>query len=202
MLAFPVLPGQGWSVHKRPLWRTQLAESVSGREVRRALYRNPRYEFEVKFEGLASDAAHPGLQAHSLQALMAFFHQCQGRLNSFVYSDPVDCYAAGQVIGTGDGATAIFVAPRDVETFREPVGWVQNVAALYANGVALDPATWSLGAPNLVTLATAPASGVVITADFWFGFLCRLDDDILDVEQFMKELHSVGSFKFKSVRSS
>ena len=49
--AFPALPGQGWSVHKRPTFATRLAPHVSGREVRASLYAAPLWEFEVTFDG-------------------------------------------------------------------------------------------------------------------------------------------------------
>ena len=36
--SFPSLAGQGWSVHKKPIFSTIVASHVSGREVRDALY--------------------------------------------------------------------------------------------------------------------------------------------------------------------
>ena len=52
----PTLAGQGWSVHKTPLFSTLVASHVSGREVRDALYANPIWRFELTFDGLASDS--------------------------------------------------------------------------------------------------------------------------------------------------
>ena len=49
--SFPTLAGQGWSVHKKPIFSTLIASHVSGREVRDALYQNPIWEFELKFDG-------------------------------------------------------------------------------------------------------------------------------------------------------
>ena len=48
----PALPGQGWSVHKKPTFATIVASHVSGREVRDALYVNPIWQFELTFDGL------------------------------------------------------------------------------------------------------------------------------------------------------
>ncbi len=47
---FPTLAGQGWSVHKTPLFSTIVASHVSGREVRDALYQNPIWRFELTFD--------------------------------------------------------------------------------------------------------------------------------------------------------
>jgi hypothetical protein len=44
--SFPTLAGLGFSVHKKPMFSTIVAQHVSGREVRDALYQNPIWEFE------------------------------------------------------------------------------------------------------------------------------------------------------------
>src|ERR1700687_5842477 len=89
--SFPALPGQGWSVHKKPTFSTLVASHVSGREVRDALYQNPIWQFELRFDGLGSDSvAYPGVGAQSLQSLMGLYLQCQGQYGTFLYSDPTD----------------------------------------------------------------------------------------------------------------
>ena len=72
MLTFPALMGQGWSVHKRPTWTTLVAEHVSGREVRDQLWQNPRWEFELLFDGLdgTPSGQYEALGAQSLQQLL------------------------------------------------------------------------------------------------------------------------------------
>lgn len=200
MLEFPNLPGMGWPIKKRLLWNTKLAESVSGREARVSRWRNPRYEFEVNFAALASNAQYPGAGDRSLQNLVSFVHQCQGRTNPFVFYDQTDNYAAGAILGQGDGATLSFTAQRTIGQFAEPVGWVQNVAAVYVDGAATD--AWDLVQPNQIAFTAAPAAGAVLTADFWFGYVCRLDDDAVDLAQIADNLWQGASFKFKSVRQS
>ena len=117
---FPILPGQGWSVHKKPKFATIVASHGSGREVRQALYANPLWEFELTFEGLASDSqSHPGLQSQSLQAIMGLFLQCQGQFGSFTYFDPTDFSVATQPFGTGDGVTTTFQLTRALGGFAE-----------------------------------------------------------------------------------
>ena len=51
--SFPALPGQSWSVHKRPTFSTRVAAHVSGREVRTPFFAHTLYEFELTFDGLA-----------------------------------------------------------------------------------------------------------------------------------------------------
>ena len=198
---FPTLAGQGWSVHKRPTFSTRVASHVSGREVRGALYAATLYEFELTFDALASTptTALSGLGPTSMQALLGFYLQCQGQLATFLYVDPTDSLAIGQVIATGDGTTASFTLVRTLGAFTEPVSYVTQVHAVYVNGAA--QSGYSLAAPNVVAFAAAPSAGAIVSADFTYAFLCRFLDDQQDFENVMNGLWSVGSLKFRSVRS-
>jgi hypothetical protein len=199
---FPSLPGQGWSVHKKPIFVTIVAPHVSGREVREPLYANPIWQFELKFDGLASDAtSYPGLGAQSLQTLMGLFLQCQGQWGTFLYVDPTDCMAAGQTIASGDGLTTSFTFARLLGGFFEPVGWVTSVSQVTVAG-AVQTSGWSLAAPNALVFASAPASGAAIAASFAYAFQCRFDDDAADFEQAMQNLWALESLKFRSVRTN
>lgn len=198
----PTLAGQGWSVHKTPLFSTLVAPHVSGREVRDALYQNPIWRFELTFDGLGSDAvSYPGVGAQSLQALMGFYLQCQGQFGTFLYSDPTDNAVANEVFATGDGATTAFTVSRSLGGFLEPVGWVTSVSQVTVGGAA-QGSGWSLNAPNSLVFATAPASGAAIGASFSYAFQCRFEDDTVDFEEFMQSLWRVDLLKFRSVRTS
>ena len=198
----PTLPGQGWSVHKKPLFSTVVASHVSGREVRDPLYQNPIWQFELTFDGLGSDAvSYPGVGAQSLQSLMGFYLQRQGQCGAFLYQDPTDSAVANQILATGDGATTTFTFSRSLGGFLEPVGWVTNVSQVTIGGAA-QGSGWSLNAPNSLVFSTAPANGALIAASFSYAFQCRFEDDSLDFDQFMQNLWRVDSLKFRSVRTS
>ena len=201
--SFPVLAGQGWSVHKRPTFSTRVASHVSGREVRRSLYAGTLYEYEVTFDGLASNAvvgSLAGLGASSLQTLLGFYLTCQGQFGTFLYTDPSDNAVKGQAIATGDGATTNFTMVRSIGGFTEPVSWVTAISNVYVGGAALSAST--ITQPNIVTLPSAPAAGAAITADFTFAFVCRFLDDQEDFENIMLGLWQMQSLKFRSVRTS
>jgi hypothetical protein len=200
--SFPVLPGQGWSLHKKPLFSTLVASHASGREVRDSLWQYPLWEFEATFDALASDSASwPGLGAQSLQTLMGLFLQCQGQLGTFLYADPTDSLASAQGLGLGTGTQTAFPMGRALGGFFEPVGWVTAITNVTLGGVA-QASGWSLTAPNTLVFASAPASGVAVAASFSYAFQCRFLDDALDFEAFMQNLWSARSVKFRSVRSS
>ena len=199
--SFPVLPGQGWSVHKRPTFSTRVSSHVSGREVRRPNYADALYKFELTFDGLASSGL-TGLGVNSLQTLLGFYLSCGGQYGTFLYTDPSDSAVAGQLIGTGDGVTTAFTMVRAIGGFSEPVGWVTAVSNVYLAGKPQLPAATTLATPNTLTFTAAPAAGAAITADFTYAFVCRFLDDQEDFENVMSGLWQLQSLKFRSVRTS
>jgi uncharacterized protein (TIGR02217 family) len=124
--------------------------------------------------------------------LLAFFEARGGRLAGFRFRDPTDwksCApsaqpaASDQPLGTGDGTRKVFqlskIYGETVRAIAKPVAGTVKVAvagaALAANAFAVDTAT------GLVTLATAPAAGAIVTAGFEFDTPVRFDLDRLDV---------------------
>lgn len=198
--AFPSLAGQGWSVHKRPTFSTRMAKHISGREVRAPFFSFPLYEFEVVFDGLDSAGSFPGLGASSLQSLMGLYLACQGSYGTFLYTDPTDNAATAQLLGTGDAVNTIFTFQRTLGSAVEPVSYVTSVSNVYLNGVD-QPSGWALTAPRTLTFASAPGSGVAVTATFAYAFECRFLDDQVDFENFMAGLWKVDSLKFRSVKN-
>ncbi|WP_395664561.1 DUF2460 domain-containing protein [Methylocella sp.] len=198
-LMFPSLPGQGWSVYKRPTFSTRVATHVSGREARLALYAAPVYEFEATFDALCSDGSAPGVGAGSLQSLLGLYLQCQGRHGTFLYVDPGDHDAVAEPVGAGDGETTSFVLTRAIGGYAEPVNWATSVSAVYLDGAA-QPAGWTLEAPNRLVFTTPPAAGVAVCADFAFAYECRFSDDQAEFENFMAGLWRAQSVKFQSVK--
>ncbi len=197
--SFPVLSGQGWSVHKRPSFSTRVASHISGREVRAPFYASGLYEFEVTFDGLASNATYPGLGTNSLQSLMGLYLQCQGQFGTFLYTDPTDNAVTGQAIATGDGSTKVFTFVRTLGGATERASWVTSVSNVYLNGVN-QPSGWTLTTPNTLTFTTAPGNLVAITASFSYAFNCRFLDEQVDFENIMNGLWLVQSLKFRSVK--
>lgn len=196
--SLPSLPGLSWNVHKKPTFSTRVSSHTSGREVRAGLYARALYEFELEYEALDSNGAHPNLQSQSLQTLLGFYLQCQGQLNTFLYTDPNDNTASGQNVGTGDGTTKSFILPRTIGGFSEPASYVTNISSILLNGTPTGAYTFT--APNIITFTTAPGAGVIITANFTFAFQCRFMEDQLDFENVMKSIWSLKSLKFRSVR--
>jgi uncharacterized protein (TIGR02217 family) len=125
-----------------------------------------------------------------MAALTAFFEARRGRLYGFRFRDFADfkscapgeaVAATDQRIGTGDGARRSFGLSKaygDHERrIRKPVEGSVRVAVegVETTAFAVDHATGE------VTLAAAPASGVLVTAGFVFDTPVRFDADRIEV---------------------
>lgn len=215
---FPALAGQDFSVRKKPVFSTIVANHVSGREVRYGNYLNPVWNFELKFEGLdgTSSGQYGGLGAQSLQALMGLFLQMQGQYGTFLFYDPTDYTVKNQAFGTGDGTTTSFQLQRTLGAFSESVTQpvLQSMMLNFPGSlpVSASPPVISVAgvvqtssaytiSNGLVTFSSAPLTGSALTWSGYFGFLCRFDGDSLDFEQFMANLWKAESVKFRSLRA-
>jgi hypothetical protein len=198
--SFPSLPGVGFPVRKKRVFSTEVAKHVSGRQVRKANYAYPLYQFELVVEGLDQNSVWAALSNASYQALMGLYLQVQGQFGTFLYTDPDDYSVTAQSEGTGDGSTTSFTLYRTFGGFVDPVGWVTSLENVYLNGVLQSSSTYSLTEPNTLVFDTAPGAGVAITVDMQFAFNCRFLADDQEFEEFMSGLYSVSSLKFESVK--
>lgn len=188
-----------------PERRTQIVELASGDEERNASWANSRRRY---------DAAYGVRRADDLAAVVAFFEARNGRLYGFRWKDWGDyksCLPSGtpapmdQVIGSGDGAITVFQLAKAyisgaqtwTRTITKPVVGTVTLAidgVEQASGWSVDTTT------GLITFATAPASGVPITAGFEFDVPVRFDTDKLDVTHDIERLGSITSIPLIEVR--
>ena len=203
---FPTLRGLGWPFTRTTIGGSTLVfTAASGAVTTVQLWSKPIYEWELAYDGLASNASFPGLAAHSKQLIEAFSLSLGGRGNPFLFVDAQDCYQAGSALGVGDGTKTVFPGLRNVASFVEPVDAILNVAAVYLSGVAQPGSAWTLSAPNgtdvnAITFTTAPAVGAVVTADIWYAFKCRFSSDSLEFKQIMSGLWQLEGVKFRRER--
>jgi uncharacterized protein (TIGR02217 family) len=201
---FPSLPGLAWSVSKTPTFQTRIQRAVSGRELRALDYPYPLWQFTLVFDLLRDN---PAAGYDELRTLMGFFMLCQGAYGTFLFQDPSDHQVNGQQIGTGNASTTVFQLQRAMGAslpgggFLEPILAPNIVTAVYLDGITQSPGTYSVD-PNtgLVTFNTAPAAGLIITADYSYYFRCRFTDDSYVFENFMFQLWQLKKLTFISVR--
>jgi hypothetical protein len=205
-LQFPVLPGMGWPVHRRPNWRTIISPHPSGGEDRSRLWQYPLWEFELTFDGLTTSASLQSqlanLAPQSLQTLLGFYLVAGGQQLPFIFRDPdFNAQVAGPV-GTGDGSSIVFQFFRMVNGAKEPASLVTGTPTVYFNGVAQALGSYVIIYPNNLVFYTAPPLGTIITADFNYEFLCRFIDDGEDFQQLILSIFELTTLKFRQIRTS
>ena len=208
---FPVLPGLGWSVRKAPRFATRIQRAVSGRELRAVDQPNPIWTWTLTYSLLrdAHDvraASGPGIGYDELRTLAGFFLQQQGSFQPFLFDDPTDDTASAQAIGTGDGSATVFQLVRTMGAllpgggFAEPITAPNVVSAIYFDGVRQAVSGYGVDdATGLVTFASPPPAGRLVTADFTYFFRVRFADDSAEFENFMFQLWALKQVRLQSV---
>ncbi len=193
---FPALSTLSWSVYVRPQFETGLAAHVLGRESRVQKRAYSQYEFEFTYELLRAAPTYA-----ELQQIAGFYNEQRGRDALFWVDVPIWSALAGQALGTGDGETTSFPLVRTFESYREPVLATSGVGAVYLAGIAQGTG-WSVtsGYAPEIEFATAPAEGVVVSADFGALYLCRFSEDVADFENFMALFWEFQTCKLQTVR--
>lgn len=169
-----------------PQRRTDIVMLRSGAEQRNAVWA----------DSLRKYSAGAGVKTLAqVQEVVAFFEERRGRLYGFRWQDWSDfkssagtaaIAATDQTLGTGNGATRNWQLIKTygasfapwVRAIRKPVAGTVLIAV---NGAALAAGASTLDATTgIVTLASAPAAGAVVSAGFEFDVPVRFDTDALD----------------------
>jgi uncharacterized protein (TIGR02217 family) len=150
----------------------------------------------------------PAAGYDELRTLVGFFMLCREAFGTFLFEDPSDCRVVGQQIGVGNASISVFQLQRAMGAalpeggFLEPIVAPRVVSAIYLNGIIQNPSTYSVDPDSgLVAFGTAPASGLIVSADFTYYFRCRFIDDKYDFENFMHRLWQLKKLTFISVRT-
>jgi uncharacterized protein (TIGR02217 family) len=173
-----------------PQRRTDIVALGSGREERNARWAYSRRRYDAGYGVKTLDA---------LSAVVAFFEERRGRLHGFRWRDRVDHSSAApgvtvgaidQVIGSGDGDTAIFqlgkIYGAAYAPYRRPIVKPVSGSVRVAVGgaeVGADDFTCD-AASGLVTFAPGhiPPPGAAVTAGFLFDVPVRFDTDYLEID--------------------
>ena len=124
--------------------------------------------------------------------LTAFFEARRGRLYGFRFRDFSDFASCGpggapvatdQALGVGDGTRTVFPLAKAYGDVSRPITKpVEGSVTVAVGGVLLSAGAFSVEATTgVVTLVTAPAIGVEVTAGFLFDTPVRFDADRLEV---------------------
>jgi uncharacterized protein (TIGR02217 family) len=200
---FPVNIGRG--ARGGPGRRTQIVELASGHEERNASWAASRRRYDVSY-GIR--------RADDLAEVVAFFEARLGRLYGFRFKDWSDYKSvlpsvalgfADQVIGTADGSATGFQLRKRYGTpalgiWRDICKPVEGSIRIGFNGVE-QASGWSVdAATGIVTFASAPGAGVVITAGFEFDVPVRFESDLMDVVLDVERTGTIPSIPLVELR--
>ncbi len=201
---------QGFSVKKTPVWATTVPIAISGTETQILTQAFPLWAFELTYELLRTKTQNitPDTQWRNFveyEQIAVLFLACKGQYGRFFFQDPSDCSRAGQLIGIGNGVWTDFRLVRTFGygslAFTEPVGAIDlsQTITVYLDGVVA--AGWSiLDDLQTIQFTSAPGADVQITIDFHYLFYCRFLEDVVDFEEFMNDLHTLRSLRFRSTK--
>jgi uncharacterized protein (TIGR02217 family) len=171
--------------------------TVSGHERRNANWSQARGRWNV---------AHGLKKREQVALLIAFFRARRGRAFGFRFKDWTDYQALAQTLGVGDGTTTSFQLVKHYASGSEVVTRtitkpVAGTVKLYRDGV-LAASGWSVDVTTgVVTFTTAPASGVVVTADFDFDVPARFDTDQMEITIETYQLGTWGQIPVVEIRA-
>lgn len=74
-----------------------------------------------------------------------------------------------------------------------------NLVAVIRYRYTLAAASYTVTMPNLIVFAVAPATGIEITANFQFYFVCRFKEDTLEFSKFSDQLWELQTCEFRSL---
>lgn len=197
---FPTFPGLTFPVVKSPSFSTGKFKSASGIRVRATRRISPLWTFKLDFSGLIAGANYPGLGTNTVQSLMGLILDQLGAARQFLLLDPNDSTLTNAVIGTGNGTQTQFVVTRTMgSTLAEPVGYLFATDVTSVT-VAGSPVTgWSITAPNILVLPTAPASGAAVAISVAKWYFQVTFPDTTDFSQFLDRVYELKELTLESV---
>lgn len=187
---------------RTPIFKTNIHESVNGKEVRWANQAYPRWKYTLSYEVLRHTNA-----LQELQTLAGFFCARRGSFDSFLYSDPNDQYVQNHALATmavNGISTYEYQLIRSYGGFTEPVQVPESTSLeIKADGAG----SWTLANGKLISAnqitgvvtfnpGTAPEAGQTLTWTGYYYWRCRFMQDMVEFNEFLKLLWEAKKIEF------
>jgi hypothetical protein len=188
---FPALAGVAYPVIRTAIWLTDSYASIAGKRTTLGRYISPRYRYTLTygFGDLGFLRSTAGIL--ELQDLLTFYNTVGGMRDLWLFNDPDDNTATAQAFGTGDGVTTLFQLARTMVgltfSFSEPV-YFATVTTIFDNGVAVNPANYTVSTTGGVLFTVAPVAAHALTWTGTYKWGCRFEMDENDFAKMMLNL--------------
>lgn len=201
---FPILPGLEWNSVKAPFFKTNVIESVSGRELRSSYQLAPKFNITLSYEFLRERKGR-----NELQQLESFFIARRGAYESFLLAVPDDHTFEVQIVGDGFTTTFNVIKPglgiplmntkpqNEAATLKM---WRSN-SGLLMWSTSTSKKMWSQSAVSInesgvITLSEPLGAGAILTISGEFYYKCRFADDNQDYTNFAHKLWKTSKIDF------
>lgn len=190
LLVFPTFPGIDIALSKRSEVKSEIyTNPYSGKETRLRFQHYPKYIFKLSVNVLFDNA-----DEQEMQDFLGFVAAVGGQASPFLFIDPTDCQAVGQVIAVGTGDTANYQLQRKVGGFSEPVNQpVIGTVQLFVDGA---PATASVSDTGAVVLWESLPVGAVLTWSGQYYYRVRFTEDGFDIVRLSVGLYDCQDIEF------
>lgn len=177
---FPTFQGWSYNKEKKPIWKTNVYEATSGKEVRIQKWSYPRYEITLKYNFLTDNAIQSvSLDKGELEKLQGFFNSVGGNCDDFLFYDEVEHSCTNQPFGLGDGSTRFFQLKRSLQNWVEPVRGITTKPKIFIGGTETNAFSWDNY--GNITLTSAPPNDAVLTWTGDYYFRVRFTNEELEL---------------------
>jgi len=173
---------------KIPTFDTKIIEYNTGVEQRIKRHNEVKFKFKIQ---------HDHITQVEMEEIANFFITCRGAYSPFWFKDLSLSITSNQ-IGTGTNSATAFQLIRSFGDYEKNVIKVDSsMFTVWLDDVLQSaPTDFTLNNSGVVTFASAPSSGAVITATHDFYFLVRFAVDAVNYEYFLHQLFNQRSVEF------
>src|SRR3990172_4148416 len=153
------------------------------------------WQLDLAYEVLREASAY-----QELQYLVGHFNKHYGAFDTWLWTNPLDYTVTDYQFGTRDGTSTQFQLLSEIGGFAQPVQSVNVLTNVKSNGTPItDPADYTINSTGLITLAVPGTAGHALTWTGTFYYRVRFVDDMLDFNNFMKNLWDLRKMSLQSV---
>jgi uncharacterized protein (TIGR02217 family) len=200
-MPFPTMPTMPISMaaglKKSPNFNTVRQKGPAGVNAAISLKPYPTWDFEFSLDHITG---HERLASSVVAQFIGTFMATAGGANPFYFTDPQDNTLTGAQFGVGDGTHTRFQLSRNIYGAVDIIQNLNGTPSIYVGGSLTTPT--SISSTGVVTFASAPANGAILTWSGSFRYLCRFAEDTIDSTRSFSINSGIDQWMVQSVKFS